>query len=139
MPLCPGSASLACLMSRKRPIMFHHATHRCFLWPCDAMCAWQGSRSLHFNTKHFVLALITRQAKADGSVSSSPPRVTFIDNRACLAIIRPRQSIKRFQRKQTSFKWASFTQTTVTMFNKLVPESLGVYTPPNESGCCSSD
>lgn len=46
-----------------------------------------------------------------GPVSSSPLRVTVIDNRPRLAIIHPRRSINHFQRKQhgeRSFKWGRF-------------------------------
>lgn len=46
-----------------------------------------------------------------GPVSSSPLRVTVIDNQPRLAIIHPRRSINHFQRKQRgerSFKWGRF-------------------------------
>ncbi len=125
MPSCPRSASLAYLVSRKRAIMFHHATHRCFLWACNAMCAWQGCPSLHFNTKHFVLVLITRQAKADWPCFLLPLWVTVIDNQPCLAIIRLQQSINHFQRKhyrERSFEWARFYPDNCSYVQQISPK-----------------
>lgn len=136
MPLCPKSASFAYLMSWKRAIMFHHATHRCFLWARDAMCAWQGCQSLHFNTKHFVLVLITRQAKADGPCFFLPSVGDSYWQSALSSHNTPEAEESTTSNINTAGRGASngpdFTLTTVTMFNKLVPESPGVYTPWNE-------
>lgn len=143
MPLCPGSASFAYLTSRKRVIMFHHATHQCFLWARDAMCTWQGCWSLHFNTKHFVLVLITWQAKADGPnffllcVCDSYWQSALSSHNTPEAEESTTSNVNTASRGVLNA--AYFTLTTVTMFNKLVPESPGVYTPRNERDYLSSD
>lgn len=142
MPLCPRSASFAYLMSGKRMIMFHHATHQCFLWAHDAMCTWQGCQSLHFNTKHFVLVLITRQAKANGPcffllcVCDSYWQSTLSSRKTPEAEESTTSNVNTAG--EGTLNVVDFTLTTVSMFNKLVPESPGVYTPWNERDCLSS-
>lgn len=116
--------------------MFHHATHRCFLWPGDVMFAWQGCQFLHFSTKHFVLGLITRQAKANeprfflSSVGDSYWQSTLSSHNTPEAEESTTSNINTAERGASN--GAGFTLTTVTMFNKLVQDSLVVYTPWNE-------
>lgn len=113
----------------EKAIMFHQATRRYFLRECSAMCAWQGCPSLHFNTKHLVLGLITRQAKADRPLHPTPTPppplwVTAIDNRFCLATICQRQSINHFQCKHCRKRSITRGWSFVTTFIKLSQNSL---------------
>ena len=82
--------------------------------------------SLPQNTYTHSRLLTTQQAQADLSL----PRVTVIDRRPGPAITGPGHRKPPVQPKHCSRDTAhsmAFTLTTVTMFNKLVRETSGVY------------